>query len=305
MTQLATPVVPDVAVVRRPARVRLLWFLVALALLLAFMTASVAFGSRTVGWSDILAAFGGADETMEQAAVTKRIPRTLLAVCVGAALGLAGAVMQGVTRNPLGDPSILGVSMGASLAVVTAHGHLRPLHGDRLHLGRDPRRRDRGRLRVRGRLARPGRGHPAQTRPRRCGHLRGVRLADQRPRARPQRRRRRLPVLADRRRRRSDLRQHPAGPALPRRRLRDLPAVGPGPELPRPRRRPRGGTRRTGRTGAGHRRARLGAALRRRHRGRRPDRLRRPGRPARVPHCSSGSTTGGCCRSPRSSARRC
>ena len=120
MTQLATPVVPDVAVVRRPARVRLLWFLVALALLLAFMTASVAFGSRTVGWSDILAAFGGADETMEQAAVTKRIPRTLLAVCVGGALGLAGAVMQGVTRNPLGDPSILGVSMGASLAVVTA-----------------------------------------------------------------------------------------------------------------------------------------------------------------------------------------
>ncbi|WP_433392227.1 FecCD family ABC transporter permease [Micromonospora sp. KLBMP9576] len=119
MTRLDPPAVPDVAARRRPARVRLLWFLVAVAVLLAFMVASVALGSRNVGWSDILAAFQGADETMEQAAVTKRIPRTLLAVTVGAALGLAGAVMQGVTRNPLADPGILGVNMGASLAVVT------------------------------------------------------------------------------------------------------------------------------------------------------------------------------------------
>src|SRR5690606_23478374 len=43
---------------------------------------------------------------------------TLLALLAGAALGLAGAVMQGVTRNPLADPGILGVNMGASLAVV-------------------------------------------------------------------------------------------------------------------------------------------------------------------------------------------
>ncbi|MFF5056504.1 FecCD family ABC transporter permease [Micromonospora sp. NPDC000663] len=119
MTALDSRTVPDVAVVRRPARVRLVWFLVATAVLLALMVASVALGSRDVGWSDIVAAFQGADDTMEQAAVTKRIPRTLLAVLVGAALGLAGAVMQGVTRNPLADPGILGVNMGASLAVVT------------------------------------------------------------------------------------------------------------------------------------------------------------------------------------------
>ncbi|MEH1098901.1 FecCD family ABC transporter permease [Micromonospora sp. CPCC 205561] len=118
MTQLAPRTVPDVAVVRRPARVRLLWFLVAAVVLLALTVASVALGSRDVGWSDVVAAFRGADATMEQAAVTKRIPRTLLAVIVGAALALAGAVMQGVTRNPLGDPGILGVNMGASLAVV-------------------------------------------------------------------------------------------------------------------------------------------------------------------------------------------
>jgi iron complex transport system permease protein len=47
-----------------------------------------------------------------------RVPRTLLGVGVGAALGLAGGLMQGVTRNPLADPGLLGVEAGASLAVV-------------------------------------------------------------------------------------------------------------------------------------------------------------------------------------------
>ncbi|ONK12973.1 putative siderophore transport system permease protein YfiZ precursor [Streptomyces sp. MP131-18] len=106
--------------VRRPARVRLLWLLVLVLTLALIMLASVAFGSRTVPFSDVLAALGGAEDTLEQAAVTKRIPRTVLALIIGAALGLAGAVMQGVTRNPLADPGILGVNMGASLAVVTA-----------------------------------------------------------------------------------------------------------------------------------------------------------------------------------------
>ncbi|MFD5893712.1 FecCD family ABC transporter permease [Streptomyces sp. NPDC060366] len=84
------------------------------------MVASLAFGSRDVAWGDVWAALGGADGTLEQAAATKRVPRTVLAVVVGGALGLAGAVLQGVTRNPLADPGILGVNMGASLAVVTA-----------------------------------------------------------------------------------------------------------------------------------------------------------------------------------------
>ncbi|MEA4945179.1 MAG: iron ABC transporter permease [Propionicimonas sp.] len=91
-----------------------------LLVLAAVMAASVALGSREVGWQDIMAAFGGAADTFEQAAVAKRIPRTLLAALVGAALGLAGAVMQGVTRNPLADPGILGVNTGAALAVAIA-----------------------------------------------------------------------------------------------------------------------------------------------------------------------------------------
>ncbi|MGY1846997.1 FecCD family ABC transporter permease [Blastococcus sp. SYSU DS1021] len=120
MTSVDTPPAPDAAALprRRPGPVRLLWLLVVLAVLVALMGASVAIGSRGVGWADIVAALGGSSETIAEAAVTKRIPRTVLAVVVGAALGLSGAVMQGVTRNPLADPGVLGINMGASLAVV-------------------------------------------------------------------------------------------------------------------------------------------------------------------------------------------
>ncbi len=49
-----------------------------------------------------------------------RVPRTAVGLTIGASLAVAGAVMQGVTRNPLADPFILGVSSGASFALVTA-----------------------------------------------------------------------------------------------------------------------------------------------------------------------------------------
>jgi len=107
-----------VAVVRRPNRVRLLWLVVLLAVLVGLAVLSISVGSRAVGWEQILAALGGAQSNLDEAAVGQRIPRTALAVLVGAALGVAGGVMQGVTRNPLADPGILGVNMGASLAIV-------------------------------------------------------------------------------------------------------------------------------------------------------------------------------------------
>lgn len=103
---------------RRSTRVRLLWMLVALAILAILMVASTMIGSRNVGLDDVLAAYLGSASGFDQASVAKRIPRTLLAICVGAGLGISGAVMQGVTRNPLADPGILGVNTGASLAVV-------------------------------------------------------------------------------------------------------------------------------------------------------------------------------------------
>ncbi|GAK69560.1 putative iron-siderophore ABC transporter permease protein [Agrobacterium rubi TR3 = NBRC 13261] len=97
---------------------RSLWLLAVMAMLFLLCVLSVAIGTRDVGWNDILAAVGGQTDNIGQAAVVVRIPRTLLAVVAGAALGLSGAIMQGVTRNPLADPGILGVNMGASLAVV-------------------------------------------------------------------------------------------------------------------------------------------------------------------------------------------
>ncbi|HEY0186158.1 MAG TPA: iron ABC transporter permease [Cellulomonas sp.] len=110
--------------VRRPARARALGLLVLLAVLVVVAVLSVALGSRVVGWDAVLdgvrAAFGGTPEGFDQAAVAKRLPRTVLALVAGAGLGVAGVVMQGVTRNPLADPGILGVNTGASLAVVVA-----------------------------------------------------------------------------------------------------------------------------------------------------------------------------------------
>ncbi|PRB72784.1 iron ABC transporter permease [Arthrobacter sp. MYb213] len=121
------------ASLRSPRRRRLLWLLTLLAILVLLGAASVMIGSRSVAFEDLLAGLAGNTENISQAAIVKRIPRTVLALVVGAALGLSGAVMQAVTRNPLADPSILGVNMGAALAVVigityvginTAHGYI-------------------------------------------------------------------------------------------------------------------------------------------------------------------------------------
>ncbi len=104
----------------RSSRARTAWLGAVLALLALLCALSVAIGTRDVSFADILGGLSGRVETVAEAAVAVRLPRTLLALLSGAALGLAGAIMQGVTRNPLADPGILGVNMGASLAVVIA-----------------------------------------------------------------------------------------------------------------------------------------------------------------------------------------
>ena len=82
---------------------------------------SLALGTRAVDPGTVLAALLGTDHSRDALAVTGiRLPRTVIGIVVGAALGLAGAVAQGVTRNPLASPTTLGVNAGASLAVVTA-----------------------------------------------------------------------------------------------------------------------------------------------------------------------------------------
>lgn len=82
--------------------------------------ASIAIGAKSMPWSDAWNAVFHFDRTLENHLIVRehRVPRTVLALMVGAALGLAGAVMQGVTRNPLADPGLLGVNAGAALFVV-------------------------------------------------------------------------------------------------------------------------------------------------------------------------------------------
>lgn len=87
-------------------------------LLAAAVAASLMFGARTVAAEDVWSALHGAQETTDQAAAYLRIPRTVAAVIVGAALAISGLGMQAVTRNPLAEPGIFGVLSGASLFVV-------------------------------------------------------------------------------------------------------------------------------------------------------------------------------------------
>ena len=82
---------------------------------------SLLVGSRAVPVGEVWAAVTAHDPTNPlQAIVAARIPRTVVALLAGGALGLAGATMQGLTRNPLADPGILGINAGAALAMVLA-----------------------------------------------------------------------------------------------------------------------------------------------------------------------------------------
>jgi len=85
------------------------------------LVASIAYGAADISFSTIYAALTSFDGSTEQLIIrTVRLPRSLIAMLVGAALAVAGAILQGLTRNPLADPTILGLQSGAALAVVVA-----------------------------------------------------------------------------------------------------------------------------------------------------------------------------------------
>ena len=90
----------------------------AVALLVVAVGVSVAVGAKAVPPGDVWAALVRPDDGYASAVVASRIPRTQLGLLVGAALAVAGALIQGLTRNPLGDPGLLGVNAGASVSVV-------------------------------------------------------------------------------------------------------------------------------------------------------------------------------------------
>ncbi|WP_233255589.1 FecCD family ABC transporter permease [Naasia lichenicola] len=98
----------------------------AAVLLLVATWLSITVGSRPVPLSTVLLAlFGDPGATTDAAVVLDlRVPRTAVAIAAGAALGLSGGVIQAVTRNPLADPGVLGITPGSAFAVAVAVGFL-------------------------------------------------------------------------------------------------------------------------------------------------------------------------------------
>ena len=93
--------------------------------LLLLMTASLAVGAVPVSWTDALRVFGqtlgwatDSPNTAHIVLLSIRLPRLLFTVLIGAALGLSGAALQGLFRNPLVEPGIIGISSGSALGAI-------------------------------------------------------------------------------------------------------------------------------------------------------------------------------------------
>ena len=90
-----------------------------LALLSVIAMFSVSLGVKRIAFSKVMEVIFGNDlDSIEATIILQRIPRTVFGILAGGALGISGALMQSITRNPIADPSILGVNTGASLFVV-------------------------------------------------------------------------------------------------------------------------------------------------------------------------------------------
>ena len=96
----------------------LIFLIVSLLLLVGGLVLAVRLGSVHIAFSDIFNSIFNYSETLELMLVRDvRIPRALSVLMTGGILGVTGAMIQGVTRNPIAEPSILGVSQGATLVI--------------------------------------------------------------------------------------------------------------------------------------------------------------------------------------------
>lgn len=104
---------------RAAARVRLLGLIAGGGLLVVVALLSVWFGTRGLGLGTVWTVLWHPDGSTASAIIhDHRMPRTVLGIVVGVSLGASGALMQALTRNPLADPGLLGVSLGAATGVV-------------------------------------------------------------------------------------------------------------------------------------------------------------------------------------------
>lgn len=100
--------------------VRALGLLLSVVLLVLVALASIAIGAKGLSPDQVWHGLFHDTGTYGDVVVDERLSRTVLGLLAGAALGLSGAVLQALTRNPLADPGLLGINAGASAAVVTA-----------------------------------------------------------------------------------------------------------------------------------------------------------------------------------------
>lgn len=227
---------------RRSPRPALLVVLLATALV-ALCVLSIGLGAVDIPPDQVVRALFGhpSSDLVDNIVWTVRVPRTVLGLTAGAALGLSGALMQALTRNPLADPGILGVSAGASFGIVLAIAlfGIGSLYGTIWFAFAEGARHQRA-----GVPARPDGPFGRDTGEARAGrnrrHLPAV-LADQRDRPHRPRRPGPLPLL---------VRGHPGRPG--RRRGPRHPAVPGGRRGARARHRPR-----AQQPGPGRRRGRL------------------------------------------------
>jgi len=109
-----------IAVLERPAS-KISCLLLGLLVLTILMAVSILAGSRLYNWHTLVEAYTSFDGGNEHLILrTSRVPRALIAAAVGAALSVAGVLMQALTRNPLASPSLFGINAGAGLAIVAA-----------------------------------------------------------------------------------------------------------------------------------------------------------------------------------------
>lgn len=121
MTQTLAPPTERAAAPERRRSLLLLGMAVCLGALMVVVVLSIGVGARTLSpvtvWGALVHDGGGDADLIVR---HLRVPRTIAGLLVGAALGLAGALMQALTRNPLADPGLLGVEAGAACAIVCA-----------------------------------------------------------------------------------------------------------------------------------------------------------------------------------------
>lgn len=118
MKEEAVTVAPQLKIKTKPLPATLILLLGPVMIVLSIMVA-VSYGAATISFSDVWQAITNFDASVHDQQVIRelRLPRVLGALLVGASFAVAGAIMQGMTRNPLADSGLLGLNAGAVLAM--------------------------------------------------------------------------------------------------------------------------------------------------------------------------------------------